>query len=684
MKGNSHDKVTVRHLARNAYLYIRQSTLHQVANHAESTRRQYDLRLRAVALGWSSEQIIVVDSDQGQSGSTADRIGFQKLVSEVGMGHAGLVMGLEVSRLARNSADWHRLLEICALSDTLILDEDGIYEPAHFNDRLLLGLKGTMSEAELHMMRARLHGGLLNKARRGELNIPVPIGFVYDEQYRTILDPDIQVQEAIRLIFSTFRRVGSALGTAKSFRKEKILVPSRRPVRGPHSKVSVIWKDLDVSMVLRTLQNPRYAGIYCYGKTRQHRNAEGGYVCQKREVQDWHAWIPDAHEGYISQEEYEENLRRLAENAQAIGAGRRSPPREGPALLQGLVLCGRCGRRMRVSYHTRLKGEIVPSYVCARKEESSCQTIHGKAIDEAVGELLVELMTPMTVEVSLSVQQELEQRFEQAEQMRKKQVDRARYEADLDRQRFLRVDPNNRLVAASLEADWNEKLKLLAVAEEEFERRRAEDRKSLDAEQKSKIRTLVSDFSRLWNDPQTPARERKRMARLLIEDATLRREGHEITAHVRFKGGATRTLILAAPLTAAERFKTDPEIIQEMDRLLDCHTEKEIADVFNERGLCPSRGQSFTPAIVSILRIGYKLKSRSRRLRDRGLLKGSELANKLRVGRGTIKRWGRRGLLQVHYCSDKLCFYEDPCLAPATPEEVRDRLRTAYNQPRTQ
>ena len=676
MSLDSHRKVTPRHLAQNAYLYIRQSTLHQVAVNTESTRRQYDLRRRALELGWGEEQIIVVDTDQGQSGSTADRIGFQKLVAEVGMGHAGLVMGLEVSRLARNSADWHRLLEICGLSNTLILDEDGLYNPAHFNDRLLLGLKGTMSEAELHMIRTRLQGGILSKAKRGELMIPLPIGFLYDDQSRVILEPDIQVQDAIRNLFATFRRVGSALGTAKAFHKEGILFPRRPTVRGPRSKVPVVWKELVVSTVLRVLENPRYAGIYCYGKTHQFRHPDGRQVCQKRSKDDWDAWIPDAHEGYISLQEHEENLRRLAENARAIGADRRSPPREGPALLQGLVVCGRCGHKMRVRYHKRQEN-LVPSYVCDRKVESDCQTVHGANIDEAVSELLVELMSPMTMEVSLSVQQELEARLEQAEQLRSKQVERARYEAELIQRRCLQVHPDNRLVAASLETEWNKKLEHLETTKKECERRLAEDRKFLDDEQKTKVRSLVSDFSRLWNDPRTPARERKRIVLLLIEDVTLRRNHREITADIRFKGGATRTLALMAPPRAIEKYKADPEHIKEIDRLLDDHTEREIADQFNARGLVSPRRLSYTPAIVGNLRRAYKIKSRFQRLQERGCLTTAELTRKLRVACETIKRWESHGLLNGHYYNDYNRLWEDPTVG-TTPEEARERLRTAF------
>ncbi len=333
---------------------------------------------------------------------------------------------------------------------------------------------------------------------------------------------------------------------------------------------------------------------------------------------------------------------------------------------------------MGVSYHWRLE-ELVPGYVCARKEEATCQTVHGKTVDDAIGELLVELMTPMTLELCLSVQQELAQRFEQAEQLRRKQVERARYEADLARQRFVQVDPDNRLVAASLEAEWNEKLRLLTVAQEEFERRLAEDRRPLDTEHKAQVQSLVSDFSRLWNDSQTPARERKRMVRLLIEDVTLQREDRKITAQIRFKGGATRVLSLTAPLPATLLFKTDPKILEEIDRLLEHHTEKEIADLFNERGLVPTRSRSFTPGNIANLRCANNLKSRSQRLRERGYLRTKELVNKLHVPWVTLRKWERHGLLRAHYYGDQLRLYEDPTIdTDATPEEIRDGLQAAF------
>src|ERR1019366_5475377 len=364
MNSGTPSKVTASHLKRHAYLYVRQSTLRQVLENTESTQRQYALRQQAVRLGWPLEQVIVIDCDQGQSGaSAADREGFQRLVTEVSLARAGIVLGLEVSRLARNSTDWHRLLEICALTDTLILDEDGVYDPSHFNDRLLLGLKGTMSEAELHVLRARLQGGIMNKARRGELQCPLPVGFVYSANNEPVLDPDKQVQESIRFFFETFRRTASACAVVKAFRQKGLLFP-RRLKKGPN-KGDLVWAELPHSRALHMLHNPRYTGAFVYGRSRTRNNPNGGTSYTKLPREQW-MLLKDAHPGYISWEQYEENLRRFRENAQAVGADRRkSPPREGPALLQGLVVCGICGSRMTVRYHTR-KDRLVPEYVCQR------------------------------------------------------------------------------------------------------------------------------------------------------------------------------------------------------------------------------------------------------------------------------------------------------------------------------
>src|SRR6202034_1032087 len=414
MSFDAHQKVSAEHLRRDAFLYVRQSTLRQVFENTESSKRQYALRERAAALGWPLERIHTIDSDLGISGAHAkNRDGFQHLVSEVALGHAGIVLGLEVSRLARNNTDWHRLLELCALGDTLILDEDGIYDPAHFNDRLLLGLKGTMSEAELHVIKSRLQGGILNKANRGELQCPLPVGLVYDAASHPVLDPDKQVQESFRHFFEIFTRTGSAMATMKAFHKEKVLFP-RRLKKGPR-KGDLLWVELTHSRALQVLHNPRYAGAFVYGRTHIRKTPDGGEVYRLLPRDEW-ILIPGVHAGYITWEEYECNQRRLRENAQALGHDRRkSPPREGPALLQGLVLCGVCGSRMTVRYHCR-GTRPVPDYVCQKggieHGRPLCQSINGEQIDKSIGELLIQTMTPMAIDVALTVQQEIQARLD--------------------------------------------------------------------------------------------------------------------------------------------------------------------------------------------------------------------------------------------------------------------------------
>jgi DNA invertase Pin-like site-specific DNA recombinase len=656
------NKVNDGHLKRMAYLYVRQSTLRQVLENAESTKRQYALRQRAVALGWKADRIIVIDSDLGQSGaSAADRLGFQRLVGDVGMGRAGLVIGLEVSRLARNCSDWHRLLEICAFSDTLILDEDGLYNPAHFNDRLLLGLKGTMSEAELHVMQARMRGGLLNKARRGELQVPLPMGFLYDSQGQVVLDPDQQVQQSLHFLFQSFRRLGSACAIVKAFREAKLRFP-HRPTGG-----ELLWDKPDVFQMLNVLHNPRYAGAFVYGRSRTRRTLEGSHQSRVPQEQ-WHTLITGAHAGYIPWEEYQENQRRLRENAHALGPERRkSPAREGPALLQGLAICGICGGRMKIAYHRR-GGRSVPDYICdgrtVNDPQPMCQWIPGRPVDEAVGELLLEIMTPVAIEITLAVQQELQARSNEVERIRQQQVDRAQYEAALAHRRYLRVDPDHRLVADSLETDWNEKLRALKEAQQQYERQIQKDRLTIDEELRQRLHMLATDFPRLWRDPKTPDRERKRLARLLLEDVTLiKRE--KLLLHFRFPGGATRTLELPLPLQA---HVTLPSVLAEIDRLLDQHSCQAVADNLNSRGFVSGFGQRFHGPMIARIVKDHRLKTRWQRLREKGMLTLDEMAERMDMCTDQVKVWRAAGLLRAHLWNDKGEYlYEDP--GPNPPQK---------------
>jgi DNA invertase Pin-like site-specific DNA recombinase len=633
------------------------------------------LRGRAVALGWRDDQIIVIDNDQGESGASAAwREGFQRLVTDVGMGHAGIVMGLEVSRLARNNADWHRLLEICALADTLILDEDGVYDPASFNDRLLLGLKGTMSEAELHVLKARLRGGILNKARRGEYRCPLPTGLVYDEAGNVVLDPDAQIRETIAYFFETFSRVGSASQVVKVFRNESVLCPSRLRVGD-----TVVFRPLTAWTATRMLNNPRYAGAYAYGR-RQYRRALDGkkQVQRQRELGDWLACIPNAHPGYISWERFQENLKILESNGRAYELARASPPREGAALLQGRAICGRCGRHFRVRYATR-RGRQEAWYVCDRghtaRGELNCQSIAGAPIDEAVGSLVAEEMTPAAVELAIEIRREVEARCEEADQLRCRAIERAQIEADLAQRRFMLVDPSNRLVADTLEREWNEKLRALAETREQRERARQQDHVVLDEAVRQRLVAMATDFRKLWDDPDTANRERKRLLAYIIEDATLIKIPAEgmTKIHVRFKGGRTKTLATRNPKSSAQQIKTQPEVVHLVDQLLDHHVYSEIAAILNDRGLRPGASarpgraaDRFSAKHVAYLMHTYGLRSRYDRLRQRGMLNKKEMAERLGVHEQTVDRWAKHGIIGGHFYNDHgWQLYEPP--GPNTP-----------------
>ena len=665
---NESRKVQPHHLERAAYLYVRQSSMRQVIENIESTKRQYALRARATALGWSDDQVIVIDSDQGESGASAAwREGFQRLVSDVGMGQAGIVMGLEVSRLARNNADWHRLLEICALADTLILDEDGVYDPANFNDRLLLGLKGAMSEAELHVLKARLRGGILNKVRRGEYRCALPTGFVYDGAANVVLDPDSQIRETIAYFFDTFSRVGSACQTVKVFRDEGLRFPSRL-----RNRDVVVFRPLTASTAIRTLHNPRYAGAYAYGRRRYRRAADGKKVQQERDCNDWLACIPDAHPGYIAWDRFQENLKLLERNGRGYDVARASPPREGAALLQGRAVCGRCGQHMRVRYAAR-RGGLEAWYVCDRAHGNSaapnCQSIAGGPIDEAIGALVVEKMTPAAVELAFEIRAEIESRQEEADQLRCRAIERAQVDADLAQRRFMLVDPGNRLVADTLESEWNDKLRTLARAREDRERGRQEDERLIGDAVRERLIAMTTDFKQLWADPGTPNRERKRMLDHIIEDATLVKLPAEGTTrvHVRFKGGRTETVTTLNPKSSAQQVKTQPKIVELVDKLLDEHIYSEIADLLNEQGIRPGGAARpgcgdarFTALRVAYLAHSYGLRSRYDRLRDQGMLTKAEAAARLDIHEDTLVRWAAHGLISRHAYNAHAYLYEQP------------------------
>jgi DNA invertase Pin-like site-specific DNA recombinase/DNA-binding XRE family transcriptional regulator len=660
MLTESSSKVSADHLRRDAFLYVRQSSLRQVVENTESTQRQYALRDRAVALGWPLERIHVIDCDLGRSGAHAqDRDGFQHLVAEVAMGHAGLVLGLEVSRLARNNADWHRLIELAALAHTLILDEDGIYDPAHFNDRLLLGLKGAMSEAELHVLKARLQGGIRNKARRGELALALPIGLVYGADGKVALDPDRQIQETVRLLFTTFRDGGSAAAVVRRFAREGWRFPRR--IRRGIGQGDVVWGALEHSRVIQILHNPRYAGAFVYGRTCGGLNPQFKPIQRRVACEQWPVLIRDVHPGYIDWAEYERNQRTLAQNEAGFGVARRgSVPRAGVGLLQGRVVCGRCGARMRVRYQ-EVAGHLEPYYQCAeaavRRAGPLCQSVRGKPVDEAISALLLETLVPAALEAALAVQDEIAGRIAQAEALRRSQLERARYAAELARRRYLHVDPDHRLVADALEADWNEQLRQLDALQREHERQRGLDQDLLGAEARGRILALATEFQPVWQDPGTAPIERKRIVALLIEDVTLVK-ADQVFIHVRFRGGQTQSLVIDKPQPIALIRKTRPEVVARLDQLLDHCSDDEAALRLNAEGHRNWKHEPFTAKKVSVVRHAYGLTSRFQRLRAQGFLTAEELAEPLGVCATTLYQWGRDGLLQTaRYGNGKRCLF---------------------------
>ena len=676
--------VTADHLRRLACLYVRQSSLQQVRDHPESTARQYALKRRALALGWAADRIVVIDDDLGISGaSAAERTGFQRVVADVGLGRVGVVMGLEVSRLARNSSDWHRLLEICALSETLILDEDGLYDPAHFNDRLLLGLKGTMSEAELHVLRARLIGGQLNKARRGELWIRPPLGFVVDPAGKLMLDPDEQVQSAVRLVFGTFGRTGSAGAVVRYFQQQQVAWP-QRVIKGLRAGV-LVFGELDRHRVLDILHNPRYAGAYVYGRTRQRKVCLTGQARYRRLPRDeWRVFLPDAHAGYISWEQFEANQETLRASTQRSGADHRSAPREGVALLQGLVICGRCGGRMTVRYIVS-HGHPEPLYRCQRRgiqrAEPPCQSLPGAAIDRAVSDLVLETVTPASIDVAVEVFDELRARAAEVDRAKRAQIARLREDAELAQRQFLLVRPENRLVADNLERHWNEALQRLAAAEEAYAGAHKTQPPAVTPEMKERVSALVADLPRVWHDPRTPARDRKRMLRLLVDDVTLLRDD-VIRVSIRWRGGATRQIECPLPLGAPDLRRTPAAVVEQVRTLATEQTDAQIAGTLNGRWLRTGTGLPFSRLRVRMLREAYDIDSYAEHLTAAGWLTAPQMAELLDVHPATAKRFARQGVLRAVRADDRGTLLFEPPTGPLPAAHPGKRLRDRRQHPK--
>jgi DNA invertase Pin-like site-specific DNA recombinase len=619
-----HGKVTAGHLARQAIVYLRQSSPAQVEYNRESTDRQYALALKARELGWPDDRIVIIDEDLGLSGSgTVVRSGFARLTAEVALGHVGIVLGLEVSRLARNNADWHRLIDLAGISDTLIGDADGIYHPGLVNDRLLLGLKGTMSEAELHVLRARLNGGIRNKAARGELRRGLPVGLVWgDADGEVRFHPDEAVVTAIRGVFAKFAETGSARRVWLWFRSEGLPFPLQM-----HQGHEIRWVGASYTAIHNVLTNPVYAGAYAYGKTRTETVLDAGGGRRKRvrhlPRSDWQVLIRDHHPGFIDWQTYEANQARIAQNTRPGPHNADGPVREGSALLQTLARCGHCGRRLRTHYSGRLSspGYHCPGKVIVEGRGVYCLNIGGVQIDHAVAQSFIAALEPAKLAASIAAAERLEFDREAALKQWRLGVERARYEASSAERRYRAVDPDNRLVARGLEREWEEKLGAVAAAEAELARRERERPHVLTQAERDHLLSIGPDLARVWHAPSTTPRDRKELLRALVEEVTIKVERERAAARltIRWKGGTCDDMGLALPRSRPATIRTDEDTIALIRRLARYHPDSVIAGILNRQGrttLWPSiRGK---PRRQPTPPLGYPvLRARNRESRGR-------------------------------------------------------------------
>ena len=645
-------KINSAHLRRVAYVYLRQSSPAQVENNRESTARQYALTAKASELGWPSEQVIVIDEDLGLTGSgVVHRNGFARLTAEVALGHVGLVLGLEVSRLARNNADWYRLLDLCGITDTLIGDADGIYHPAMFNDRLLLGLKGTMSEAELHVLRARLLGSIRNKAARGELRRGLPVGFVWGEEDGEVcFHPDEAVCTAIRAVFTRFAELGSARRVWLWFRSQSLRFPMQ-----PYYGAEVRWIDPSYTAIHHVLRNPVYAGAYVYGKTRREITLDAMGMRKKRSRRlprsEWSVLIQEHHAGYIDWQTYEANQVRIAANTHPKPHYAGGAVREGSALLQGLATCGHCGRKLRTHYRGRT---VAPGYHCAGKNVvngrgSYCLSIGGVQIDDAVVRAVLAALEPLGVEAALAAAERLEADRDGALAQWRLSVERASYETQRAERRYMAVDPENRNVARGLEAKWERCLRELETAKAELARRERERPRTLSAEERGRLLALGTDLQGVWQAPTTTPRDQKELLRTLLEEVIVTVHRDEYRAHltVRWRGGALSELDLDLPRSRPAPMRTDEDTIALIRRLATHHPDMVIAGILNRQQRKTAYGHRFTAHLVGNLRRNWNIRCfeppTSPPEGELVTIKGAAAA--LGIAPSTIHRWLNAGFI---------------------------------------
>lgn len=680
----SGEKITASHRARDAYVYVRQSTLLQVRANTESLARQYDLRQRAVMLGWPAHQVVVVDEDLGRSGaSAAGRSGFSELVADVGLGKAGIVLALECSRLARSNADWYHLLDLCALTDTLIADADGIYHPGSYNDRLVLGLKGTMSEAELHLIRSRLTEGLRHKAARGELRQGLPVGLDYDENDRVILTPDEAVAEAIAAVYRRFDELGSARQVLLSLLEDGLLLPRR-----PAGSSRITWAPASYPAVHDFLSNPAYAGAFVFGRTRAWKrvDASGKVISGVRVLprEQWAVLIPDHHPGFITWEKYEANTARLRANWRPPRGHGGGAPREGAALLQGLLRCGRCGRIMQTGY-SGPKGNS-PRYVCARAKqlygtERGCCSIGGGRLEKTVLAELFTVLEPASLEATAKALAEAEQHYRQRLAAFELAVERARYEASRASRQYDAVEPENRLVARTLERAWEDKLAAVRQAENDLRTQQGRRPVSLTSQELTWITTAGADVKAVFSAPTTTIPERKQLIRAVITEIVVTIHAQERVAGLRiiWQGGAATELSMQMTKKGGHTRTTSEDTVCLVRRLAVHYDDKTIAQILSKQHRRTATGLTWTKTRVRDLRASRQIpayepgdpETVTASPEDGTVVTVPQAAAQLGISKYTIYRWLRDG------------FITGEQLTPAAPwriridQALRDRLRPA-------
>jgi len=680
-------KIQPYHQERLAIVYIRQSTIQQIERHSESTQLQYALVEKASALGWSKEQVVVIDDDLGRSGSTAEgRPGFQRLVAEVSLDRVGLILGIEISRLARSCKDWYQLLEVCALFRTLIADTDGIYDPTSYNDRLLLGLKGTMSEAELHVIKQRMVAGKKAKAKRGELGMLLPVGYVKHLSGEVMKDPDEQAQTVVALLFDLFERFSTINAVLKYLVTYNLKIPHRE--RSGLEKGELVWRRPNRPTLNNLFHNPIYAGAYVYGRrpTDPRRKQPGRRSTGRRVAKpgEWEVFIKDKVPAYITWEQYERNLRQLASNsAQGIGVAR-----EGSSLLAGLLICGRCGLRM-ATYYCNNGNKF--RYSCTRMAsdygEPVCQSLLGHPLDDVLSQHLLEAMKPSSLEISLQVAADIEKERKGLMSHWEKQLERAHYEVERAHRQYNAAEPENRLVVRTLEKRWEEALAVEEKLKREYSRFLDEQPSVLTEAEREAIQQLASDIPGLWSASTTTAKERQEILRLLIERVIVRVEGssEKVGVEIHWCGGHKTQTSLVRPVAKLEQLSYYHQLL-ERAKTLSQGTMKlaEIAEQLNQEGFRPAKRQvKFNANMVRSLLLKAGIKSSKitkaehvKRQVDEWTFR--ELSQKLNVPEPTLYAWMRKGQLKVRRDKE---IYNGLWLIHADREELK-RLQEIRNRPK--